>query len=150
MRPAAFRSSAFVPALACAACLALSAVLLAGCAGSGQHQVIGASETCASCHSEEKPVFEGVEVPASAVRSDGSVTIKADAPSVTVCRPVFTAQDGSSYVPEESASASLVDGQAVVELDEGLWALCVDEGDAARARLVHVGAGNPEGAVVEL
>lgn len=150
MRPAAFRSHVSAFALACAACLALSAVLLAGCAGENRHQVISAGETCASCHSEEKPVFEGVEVPASAVRSDGGVTVKADAPSVSVCRPVFTETDGSSYVPEESASAALADGQAVLELEEGLWALCVDEGDTARAKLVHVDAGNPEGAVVEL
>ena len=125
-------------------------LLLAGCAA-GQHQIVDASETCASCHSEEKPVYEwGTEVPAGAVESAASVTVKAEASSIVVCRPVFTAQDGSSYVPEKVSSVSLADGQAVVELEDGLWALCVDEGDAARAKLVHVGSEGSEGVVVEL
>lgn len=130
--------------------LAAGLFSLAGCAA-GQHQVIDAGEACSSCHSDEKATYEwGTDVPSSTVESGASVTVRTDAPSVAVCRPVFTAQDGSGFVPEKLTDATVRDGEAVVSLEDGLWALCVDEGDAARARLVHVDSANSESAVFEL
>ena len=38
----------------------------------------------------------------------------------------------------------------VVELEDGLWALCLDEGDKARAKLVRVDSASDATAVVEL
>lgn len=146
------KSSAARPRmLAAAACaLVFAAVSTAGCTAA-QHQVVGSGESCSSCHSEEKAVFDlGVEPPAGTIESGSSVTVKTDARVVAVCEPAFTAQDGSSFVPTEASSVTVVDGEAVVQLQDGLWALCVDEGDSARARLVQADSGNSEAVVVEL
>ena len=123
---------------------------LAGCSPA-QHQVIESGEECRGCHSEEKPTYEWSAEKLSNVAESGSrVTVETDAASIAVCRPVLTAEDGSSFVPERVSEASVVDGQADVELEDGLWALCVDEGDTARAKLVHVDSSSASGAVVKL
>ena len=67
-----------------------------------------------------------------------------------VARPVFTAEDGSGFVPVIDSSVALDGGEAVVELEDGLWALCLDEGDKARAKLVRVDSASDATAVVEL
>lgn len=146
------KARTFAKAAGASAALALALAALVGCAG-GSHQVIGANESCASCHSEERETFDwGVAVPAGTVESGPSVTVKArgDASSVSVCVPAFTAEDGSAFVPVEAAKVAVSGGEAVVELEDGLWALCIDEGDSARSRLVHVASTSGEAAVVEL
>lgn len=123
---------------------------LVGCSPA-QHQVIEAGEDCRGCHSEEKPTYEpGAEKPSNAVESGSRVTVETDAGTIAICRPVLTAEDGSSFVPEKASEVPVVDGQATVELEDGLWALCVDEGDTARAKLVHVDSSSASGAVVKL
>lgn len=145
----ALRPSAWAAAAACALALA-GASALVGCSA-GQHQVIDPNEPCSSCHSEEKDTYEwGVDVPASVVESGPRVTVRADARAVSVCTPTFTSENGSSYVPVQVTTATLSGGEAVVELEDGLWALCVDEGDTARAQLVHVDSDADAAAVVEL
>ncbi|MFR5195871.1 MAG: hypothetical protein ACLTEX_11245, partial [Eggerthella lenta] len=67
-----------------------------------------------------------------------------------VARPVFTAEDGSGFVPVIDSTVALDGGEAVVELEDGLWALCLDEGDKARAKLVRVDSASDATAVVEL
>lgn len=144
MRTAALRPLS----LALAASCALGA--LVGCS-SGSHQVIDANEGCASCHSDEKEAFApGENAPAGTLESGSTVTVRADAASIAVCTPTFTAADGSTFVPVQQSTAALSGGEAVLELDDGLWALCVDEGDHARSQLVRVDSSNGETAVVEL
>ncbi|WP_270298159.1 hypothetical protein [Eggerthella sinensis] len=146
MRTAALRPLPLALAAACA----LGA--LAGCS-SGSHQVIDANESCVSCHSDEKETFEwGVPVPDGVIECGPSVAVKVkgDASSIAVCTPVFTAENGSTFVPVQQMTAALSGGEAVLELDDGLWALCVDEGDHARSQLVRVDSSNGETAVVEL
>jgi hypothetical protein len=144
MRTAALRPLS----LALAASCALGA--LVGCS-SGSHQVIDANEGCASCHSDEKETFApGENALAGTLESGSTVTVRADAASIAVCTPTFTAADGSTFVPVQQSTAALSGGEAVLELDDGLWALCVDEGDHARSQLVRVDSSNGETAVVEL
>lgn len=135
-------------ASAAIAALAASAALV-GCSGA-QHQVVDSSNGCLSCHSEDKPTYEwGTQVPSSAVECALSVTVKTSADRVVVCTPLFTAEDGSSYVPVQQSAVSVRDGQAAVDLEEGLWVLALDEGDSARTALVHATA-QGETAEVEL
>ena len=144
MRTAALRPLPLALAAACA----LGA--LVGCS-SGSHQVIDANESCASCHSDEKETFApGENAPAGTLESGSTVIVRADAASIAVCTPTFTAADGSTFVPVQQSTAALSGGEAVLELDDGLWALCVDEGDHARSQLVRVDSSNGETVVVEL
>lgn len=123
---------------------------LAGCSPA-QHQVIESGEECRGCHSEDRPTYEwDAGMSLNAVESGSHVTVETDAASIAVCRPVLTAEDGSSFVPEKVSEVPVVDGQAAVELEDGLWALCVDEGDTARAKLVHVDSSSASGTVVKL
>lgn len=121
-----------VRVLAAAALPLMGAVTLAGCSGASQHQVIDRNVACSSCHSDEKPVYEGATVPSETVESGSRVQVKTSGAAVAVvARPVFTAEDGSGFVPVIDSSVALDGGEAVVELEDGLWALCLDEGDKA-------------------
>ena len=116
-----------------------------------QHQVIDRNVACSSCHSDEKPGYEGATVPSETVESGSRVQVKTSGAAVAVvARPVFTAEDGSGFVPVIDSSVALDGGEAVVELEDGLWALCLDEGDKARAKLVRVDSASDATAVVEL
>ena len=53
-------------------------------------------------------------------------------------------------MPVIDSSVAVDGGEAVVELEDGLWALCLDEGDKARAKLVRVDSASDATAVVEL
>lgn len=140
-----------VRVLAAAALPLMGAVTLAGCSGASQHQVIDRNVACSSCHSVEKPVYEGATVPSETVESGSRVQVKTSGAAVAVvARPVFTAEDGSGFVPVVDSSVALDGGEAVVELEDGLWALCLDEGDKARAKLVRVDSASDATAVVEL
>lgn len=141
-----------IRALAPALALPLvAATALAGCSDASQHQVIDRNEACATCHSEEKPSYERAEDPAGTAQSGTRVRVKASgASAVAVTEPLFTSEDGARFVPLQEKTVSLNGGEAVVELDDGLWALCVDDGDAARARLVRVDSASDAEAVVEL
>lgn len=148
------RAALSSPIRALAPALALSlaaATALAGCSGASQHQVIDANEACATCHSEEKPSYERVEDPAGTAQSGTQVRVKVpDAAAVVVAEPLFTSEDGARFVPVQVRTASLSGGEAALELDDGLWALCVDDGDVARAQLVRVDSASDAVAVVEL
>ncbi|WP_080797322.1 hypothetical protein [Arabiibacter massiliensis] len=142
-------SSARVLAAACS--IVVGALLLAGCSSAAQHQVVGAGEECSSCHSEEKAVYErGADVPSGAVESGIRVAVSSDADAVSVCVPRFTAEDGSRYVPVEASRMALDAGSATLELEEGLWAICVDDGDSARAQLVRVDPSRSDSAEIKL
>ena len=69
-------------------------------------------------------------MPSETVESGSRVQVKTSGAAVAVvARPVFTAEDGSGFVPVIDSSVALDGGEAVVELEDGLWALCLDEGD---------------------
>ncbi len=121
--------------VACAAMLGASSIALAACSGS--HQVIGYGEACSSCHSDTKSVYD-VASPKDAVTCNGSVTVKTSASSITLCKPTFISEDGSRYVPEQSKSISVSGGQASVQLDEGIWALVVADGDNVKSSKVII------------
>ena len=140
-----------VRVLAAAALPLMGAATLAGCSGASQHQVIDRNVACSSCHSDEMPVYEGATVRSETVESGSRVQVKTSGAAVAVvARPVFTAEDGSGFVPVIDSSVALDGGEAVVELEDGLWALCLDEGDKARAKLVRVDSASDATAVVEL
>ena len=112
-----------VRVLAAAALPLMGAVTLAGCSGASQHQVIDRNVACSSCHSDEKPVYEGATVPSETVESGSRVQVKTSGAAVAVvARPVFTAEDGSGFVPVIDSSVALDGGEAVVELEDGLCA----------------------------
>ena len=84
-------------------------------------------------------------------RGDRTERVKVpDAAAVVVAEPLFTSEDGARFVPVQVRTVSLSGGEAALELDDGLWALCVDDGDAARAQLVRVDSASDAIAVVEL
>lgn len=106
-----------VRVLAAAALPLMGAATLAGCSGASQHQVIDRNVACSSCHSDEKPVYEGATVPSETVESGSRVQVKTSGAAVAVvARPVFTAEDGSGFVPVIDSSVALDGGEAVVEL----------------------------------
>ncbi len=100
-----------VRVLAAAALPLMGAVTLAGCSGASQHQVIDRNVACSSCHSDEKPVYEGATVPSETVESGSRVQVKTSGAAVAVvARPVFTAEDGSGFVPVIDSSVALDGG----------------------------------------
>ena len=105
---------------------------LAGC-GSGQHEVIDQGQDCSSCHSGGKQVFDDA-APASAVQSNGTVSVKTSAEQVLVCKPIFVSEDGS----------------AQVQLSEGTWAFCAQVQGSVKAQLVTVSSESTGAADVEL
>ncbi len=131
----------------CAVVALAMALALVGC-GSGQHEVIEQGQECSSCHSGDKQVYD-VAAPASAVQSNGSVSVKTSAEQVLVCKPIFVSQDGSKYVPEQVLSTKVVDGSAQLQLSEGTWAICAN-GQSVKAQLVTVSPEASEPADVEL
>lgn len=138
---------AIVPALALSLAAALS---LPGCSPA-QHQVIDENQACVSCHADDKAsrLVEGAPVPSTAMESGSELTVRTSEASVVVCRPEFASEDGSYYVPVQVSTAK-VDGEAVLKLEDGLWAICIDEGDTARSQLVRVDSASDAAAVVEL
>ena len=125
-------------AAVCAVCClaAASALGIAGCSG-GQHQIIGMGKSCSACHAD-KQTYD-VASAKNAVESSTNVTVETSADTVLVCSVVFTAEDGSAYVPERRNEINVSGGSATVELNEGYWALCTASGDdVSKAQLVHV------------
>lgn len=109
--------------------------MLAGCSGGNTHQIIAAGQDCSACHSDEKATFE-VAQPKDAAETSGEVIVKTSAGKLVVCEVVFTSEDGSSYVPVQHSTVTVADGQASITLDEGTWAVCIDEGGSSKSVLV--------------
>ncbi len=90
-------------------------------------------------------------MPSETVESGSRVQVKTSGAAVAVvARPVFTAEDGSGFVPVIDSSVALDGGEAVVELEDGSGRCVLDEGDKARAKLVRVDSASDATAVVEL
>ena len=70
---------------------------LAGC-GSGQHEVIDQGQECSSCHSGGKQVFDDA-APASAVQSNGTVSVKTSAEQVWSASPSSSQKTAPSSFP---------------------------------------------------
>lgn len=133
------KAKASAKELLLAGCLATTvagAAMLAGCSGGNTHQIIAAGQDCSACHSSEKATFE-VAQPKDAAETSGKVIVKTSADKLVICEVVFTAEDGSSYVPVQHNTVAVADGQASISLDEGTWAICINEGGSSKSVLVQ-------------
>ncbi len=130
--------------------VALSVVCACGFAGCGakQHEIIDQGKSCVSCHSDNKQTYD-VEQPASAAQSTGQVNVKTNASQVIIAKPTFISEDGSKFVPEQVSAQNVSDGQATVQLPEGTWAVCTNDGQV-KAKVVVVNAQAAGAADVEL
>ncbi len=120
---------------------------LSGCGNS--HQVIPQGKACLTCHSEDKDTYDITEAPASAIETGPELTVKTSADSITVCTPIFTSEDGSTYTPVQYSTASVTDGEVTLDLGEGMWAIAIDKGGSSKSQLVNVVAG-AESATIDL
>ena len=111
-----------VRVLAAAALPLMGAVTLAGCSGASQHQVIDRNVACSSCHSDEKPVYEGATVPSETVESGSRCRSRHREPRLPSSRdPCSLPRTAPGFVPVIDSSVALDGGEAVVELEDGLW-----------------------------
>ena len=120
-------------------CALMSTCALAGCSGGG-HQIVDSADSCIECHSDEKATYD-VASPAGAEQVSATLSVSTSADAVSVCEPLYTAEDGSSYVPVLVKSVQATDGSASLQLDEGTWVIAIDNGDSAVAKLVTVADG---------
>ena len=117
-------------------CIVAAGTALMGCSSS-THEVIESSETCMSCHGEEKTTYDIEPENTQAVAS--TVTVSTSATTVYVCEPLFAYEDDDSfYVPRMVSSVSVTDGSATIQLEEGTWALVAGQDTSASRVLVHV------------
>lgn len=112
--------------IATAALFALTAI---GCTSS-THEIIDAGESCTSCH-PEKQVYD-VSEPKEAIACGSAVKVETSAESIAVCRPIFISENGSSYVPEMKRQVKTENGSASIELGDGIFALCVVDGNQVK------------------
>lgn len=121
--------------------LALSCIgtvsLLTGCAAS-THPIVEADQTCMTCHNEPQTYDYTVVPEASYVQSE--LEVKTSAPTVKVCTPHFTSEDGLNYVSQVVDEVEVKDGVANVSLGFGLWTLVVNDGSGENTKLVYVEA----------
>lgn len=123
----------FVAVGLCTGALALS---LAGCAA-GPHQIIESEGQCVDCHSDSHEIYD-VDASSKATAVASTVDVTADADEVVVCKPLFTSEDGSYFVPLSQRTFSVEGGVAKVELEPGTWVLAIDKGETAVSKLVTV------------
>ena len=130
--------------------VALSVVCAFGFAGCGakQHEIIDQGKSCTSCHSDSKQTYD-VAQPSNATESTGQVNVKTNASQVIIAKPTFISLDGSKFVPEQVSTQSVSNGQATVQLSEGTWAVCTNDGQV-KAKLVQVSPQAAGAADVEL
>ena len=144
------KRSSFAP---CAlAVLAAGLLALAGCSGSAgsstsQHQVVSSTQDCTFCHEEKETYDIDAADVANILETGTTVTVETDESTVVVARATFINVSGSKYVPREYTTASVSDGQATIELDEGVWVLCLDEGDGSTCVIVSVSAGGDDATI---
>lgn len=121
---------------------ALFACALSGCSGGG-HQIVDSANACVECHSDDKATFEDA-TPQGAEQVSSALSVSTSADAVAVCKPLYTAEDGSSYVPVLVKSVQASDGTASLQLDEGTWVIAIDNGDSATTKLVTVADGGAD------
>ena len=124
---------------------------LSACSGGLNHEILDSGEECLSCHEEEPQTYELDSAPSSATDCGTTITVTTDAEEVYVCDPTFASEDGAKYVPFAETRVSVSDGQATVDLEEGVWAICIDNGDgSSKGVLVNASASNSEEVTIEL
>ena len=114
----------------------LSTGVLTGCTKHNTHQIIGPVPNCVTCHDEAPATFHNVITPSSAVEVGDTVTVKTKYSAVYLCTPLYTAEDGSGFVPLIHDRIPTEDGVATITLKPGAWVLAVDNGETARCILV--------------
>ena len=97
-------------------------------------------QDCSSCHSDEKTTYE-VAAPKNITEAGGKVIVRTSADKLVVCEVKFTSEDGSRYVPVNHSTANVENGEAVIAPGEGIWAICIDEGDSSKSVLVRTEGG---------
>lgn len=123
---------------------------LSACSGGLNHEIINVGEDCLECH-EEQPETYDLDAPSSATDCGTTITVTTDADTVYVCEPVFASEDGAKYVPEADSRVSVSDGTATIELEEGVWAICVETSDTtSNGVIVNASASNSEEVTIEL
>ncbi len=120
----------------------VSACALAGCSG-GDHQIVDSADSCIECHSDDKAVYD-VASPTGAEQVSSALTVSTSADAVAICEPLYTAEDGSTYVPVLVKSVQASGGSASLELEEGTWVIAVDNGDSSVTKLVTVADGGAD------
>lgn len=128
--------------------VALCCIGIIGCSAGKGHQVVPVGKECVECH-DDKPAYQ-VESPRGSIASGGTVTVKSNAQSISVCTPVFTSEDGSSYTPVEARTVAVSDNVATVSLEPGTWAICVKKDDASIGQIVVVSAESSESPTITL
>ena len=134
MRKAKMRKTRAVCLALCLLGAMFAMCVLSGCSGNN-HQIIGASQDCLTCHADGKETFD-VSSPSGAKETSGKVIVKTSADSIAICHVTFTSADGSSYVPKSYNTTNVSNGQAEITLEEGIWAICIDQGDSSKSVLV--------------
>ena len=121
--------------LTLAFCLIATLLIMTSCAGANSHQIIKMGQDCSQCHSDEKATYD-VSDPKGATECGGTINIKTSSDKVVICNVTFTSEDGSTYVPTSYKTTSVSGGEASIDLEEGIWAICLDEGASSKSVLV--------------
>lgn len=128
----------------CAGLFALSLATLAGCGAGAQgtvtHQIVQGANACVTCHPSDRAPFADA-TPANATACNGTVEVTTNSDTVIVCKPLCGKEDGSFCIPERMTSVKVEDGKATVELEEGIWAVCIDKGGSSNGVIVNVTPG---------
>lgn len=140
-----FRSATLFACL-CAAAL-MCALFLGGCGPKG-HQIVSTNQPCTSCHGEKTTY--GTTAHNDALHSNNTVTVKTSAGKISVCTPLFTSSDGTAYTPILSYVEPVTNGSVTLQLDDGVWAICIDKGDSSVGQIVVVSSDEPDSAMITL
>lgn len=120
-----------------ASLLLISTALLGGCSSHNSHQLVNKMSECPSCHTGEIVVYDDIIPPSSAVDVGVTVEVKTNHNAIYICTPLFTSDDGHTFVPLIQKRVKAENGSATVRLDPGVWVLSVDNGETADSILVE-------------
>lgn len=101
------------------------------------HQIVPSEDSCRSCHSDTPTTYEVAEV-SRAKQSGTSVMVETQASTITICKPLFTKEDASHFVPVTQNTVKVDGSPQLVELDEGFWTVCTQEDGTLSVELIQV------------
>ncbi|MBE6466075.1 hypothetical protein [Denitrobacterium detoxificans] len=140
-----FRSATLFACLSAAALMC--ALFLGGCGPKG-HQIVSPTKECTSCHGEKTTY--GTTAHNDALHSNNTVTVSTKADKVSVCTPLFTSADGTAYTPILDHVENVEGGKVTLQLDDGVWAICLDNGDSSVGQIVVVSSDESDSATITL
>lgn len=124
----------------------MTIVILFGCGASTQHKMV--THECEECKKKGVEIYE-VEEPIGAIKTGSEFVVKADE-EVYLCRPQFTTERGAKYIPFKSAVFDMKNGEVLLHLKPGVYALCLDRGDSCVGQLVVVSEDCTDSPEIEL